>query len=196
MTVCALWEICPFHLSWQIFVNRILGSVLFGFCRLCTDILISFLIIGKLCLLSFFSFVHLARGLSIFWFFREPAFVSLIFSINFLCLILSVYTFTFIIFFLMLVSGLFCSPFSRFVRWEQDLRFSSFTMCVFSIINFLSSINLAMSQKRDIFLFSFHFVFFKIFLETPPLAQWLHRNALFSFQVFGDSPFYIYHIGF
>ena len=144
---------------------------------------------------SLFFLVHLARGLSFFWFFREPAFVSLIFSINFLFLILSVYTFTFIIFFLMLVSGLFCSPFSRFVRWEQDLRFSSFLMCLCSVINFLSSINLAMSHKRDIFLFSFHFVIFKIFLETSPLTRWLHRNALFSFQVFGDSPFYIYHIG-
>lgn len=111
--------------------------------------------IGGWCLLSFFLY-QIARDLSILLIFLRTRYWFHWFFSVFLFSILLIPDIIFIISFLLLALGLFCS-FTRFLRWELRL-FETFPLLyAFSAVYFLTSSVLAVSYKFCFVVFSFSF---------------------------------------
>ena len=96
--------------------------------------------VSSLCLPSSFLSQLCWRLSIISIFLKNQLLVSLIFSTASLVLMPLISVLISVIFFLVLVLGLNCSSFSRFLRWKDlrllNLNLSSFLICAFNTINF------------------------------------------------------------
>lgn len=111
LLVCALWGTGPFHLSYQIYICRIVCSLpLLSFCYMKGLLVIShvLLLILIICMLSLFFFVSPARCLPILLIFsKSELFVSFIFSVVFLFSTLLIFMFpSFMVFGFILFSSI------------------------------------------------------------------------------------------
>lgn len=128
LLVCALWGTGPFHLSYQIYICRIVCSLpLLSFCYMKGLLVIShvLLLILIICMLSLFFFVSPARCLPILLIFsKSELFVSFIFLCCF-----PVFNFAYL--YVSFLHGLwiyFVLLYSRFLLWNLDCLFEIFPL--------------------------------------------------------------------